>query len=537
MHSIQDVSANLLTVKNLSVEIKYAERIKRVVDDLSFSMRRGETLGIVGESGSGKSMAAQAMLRLMPPGIQHRIEGNVFFNQIPLLTIDKPQLRDIRGADIGMIFQDPLNALNPLQNVGQQIRETLIIHKGMSKQEAYDRSYELLIATGIRHPKKRLEQYPHELSGGQCQRIMIAMAIANRPQLLIADEPTTALDVTIQAQIMDLLEKLKDELNMGMILISHDLHLMHRHADHVIVMKDGKAVEIGERDQIFHSPQKDYTKALVAAENLGVPSQITAHDGNILEAKDIKVRFPIKKSFWGHASEFLNAVDEISFEIPRGSTLGVVGESGSGKTTIGMALLQLVKHQGTFIFNQENLSTLKRDALRKMRSKIQIVFQNPFASLSPRLSVEAIIREGLDLHFSHLSREEKHDRMIDSLAAVGLEQDVLFHYPHEFSGGQRQRIAIARALVLEPQLIILDEPTSALDRLVQKQVIELLKDLQTKKQLSYLFISHDLSVIRAMSHHVLVISQGKIIESGTTQKIFETPENNYTKTLIEAADH
>lgn len=526
----------LLRIENLSVHFQTEETQPLIaVNNISFSIDAGQIVALVGESGSGKSVTAHAILKLLPHPQASLPNGAIFFEGKNLLELSEPKLRKIRGNEISMIFQEPMLALNPLHTIEKQLAEILWLHKQLRGDAARQRILHLLDRVGIPEPEKRLQAYPHELSGGQRQRVMIAMALANEPKLLIADEPTTALDVTIQAQILDLLLSLQKDFNMAILLITHDLHSVRKIADKIVVMQTGKIVEQGLAEKVLHRPEHPYTQALIAAEPSGTAIPIAPDAPHLLVCKDITVWFPLKKGLLKKTYGYIHAVNHINLHLRQGETLGIVGESGSGKSTLALALLRLIKSQGIIHFNQQNLSDLTQKQLRPLRKNIQIVFQDPFGSLSPRMCVRDIIAEGLRVHERHLSAEIIDDRVVQSLTEVGLDPESRFRYPHEFSGGQRQRIAIARALILKPQLIILDEPTSALDRSVQKQVLDLLKSLQLKYSFSTLFISHDLSVIRAISHRIMVMKDGNLVEQGDTQTIFANPQQEYTRQLIQAA--
>jgi len=527
----------LLTIENLSVHFHRPNQPSTVaVKGLSFSLAQGETLALVGESGSGKSVSALSILGLLPYPMASHPTGSILFEGQELLNAPEGFLRKIRGHDIGMIFQEPMTALNPLHTIEQQIAESLIIHKGMTRSQARKRVVELLHLVGFGDGVSRLDAYPHQLSGGQRQRVMIAMALACEPKLLIADEPTTALDVTIQAGILDLISQLQQQFQMGLLLISHDLGMVAKMAKDIVVMRQGKMVESGYTGEVLRNPQHPYTQHLIAAEPSGHPLPIPKSTHSILEAKDLKVTFKGKKKSWiSKGSQDVYAVDGISFSLSGGETIGIVGESGSGKSTLAYAVLRLVASQGQINFKGINLQGLPRKALRPMRPQMQIIFQDPFSSLNPRLSVGQIVAEGLEIHQKTLTTQEITARVQTILQEVGLDEEARHRYPHEFSGGQRQRIAIARALILKPSLLILDEPTSALDRSIQAGVIDLLRDLQARHQLAYLFISHDLKVVRAMSHRIMVMKEGKIIEEGDTETIFQNPKTLYTKALIQAA--
>ncbi len=526
----------LLQIQNLSVDFKTPSGVFSAVKNVSFTIGKGETVAVVGESGSGKSVTALSVMKLLPyPLASHSADSKILFNGEDLITKKEGAMCAIRGREIGMIFQEPLTALNPLHTIERQVGEVLRIHQGMNTAQTKARMLELMDMVGLSNMKDRLDSYPHQLSGGQRQRVMIGMALANNPSLLIADEPTTALDVTIQAQILELLEELQTQLGMALMLISHDLSIVRKMADKICVMKSGELVEVQPTEDLFAKPQHSYTKKLLAAQPSGRVQPADADAPALLEGQNVKVYFPRRKSFFGKPLDFVKAVDDVNVTLKRGHTLGVVGESGSGKTTLALALLRMLPSTGTIVFAGQNVSPLTRRQMRPLRSKMQIVFQDPFGSLSPRMSVAQIIDEGLALHKRDLSEEQRDALVIDALKDVQMDPETRHRYPHEFSGGQRQRIAIARALVLAPDFVVLDEPTSALDVSVQAEIVDLLRDLQQKHGLSYLFISHDLRVIRAMCHEVLVMKDGKIVEAGTVEEIFEKPRQDYTKTLIEAA--
>ena len=524
---------NLIEVRDLAVEFVSGEQRQRVVEGVSFDIRRGETLALVGESGSGKSVTAHSILRLLPYPIASHPSGSINYAGQDLLRMSEDQLRGIRGNRIAMVFQEPMTSLNPLHCIEKQINEVLRLHKGMSGKAATARTLELLDLVGIPEPHKRLKAYPHELSGGQRQRVMIAMALANEPQLLIADEPTTALDVTVQLKILELLKDLQTRLGMSLLLISHDLNLVRRIAHRVCVMQRGKIVEQASCEELFHAPQHPYTQELLGAEPRGEPAA-NPPGPTMLSVEDLRVWFPIKKGLLRRTVDYVKAVDGINFSLPQGQTLGIVGESGSGKSTLGLAILRLIGSQGAINFRGEALQGLSQNAIRPFRREMQVVFQDPYGSLSPRMSVSQIVGEGLQIHGMGTEAEQE-QAIIAALLEVGLDPETRHRYPHEFSGGQRQRIAIARALVLKPQLILLDEPTSALDRTVQRQVVELLRSLQSKYNLTYLFISHDLAVVRALSHQLMVVKQGQVIEQGPAEQIFAAPQQTYTRQLLEAA--
>ncbi|MGX9571080.1 ABC transporter ATP-binding protein [Mesorhizobium sp. f-mel] len=527
--------APLLSVRDLSVAFAQEGRQSMAVDHISFDIAKGETVALVGESGSGKSVSALSVLKLLPYPAASHPSGKILFQGADLLATNEKALRRVRGNKITMIFQEPMTSLNPLHTIEQQIIEVLALHQGLGDRQARARTLELLNEVGIREPEKRLDAYPHQLSGGQRQRVMIAMALANEPELLIADEPTTALDVTVQAQILELLAELKSRKGMSMLFITHDLGIVRKIADRVCVMTKGKIVETGPTKDIFANPQHTYTRHLLAAEPKGKPPAANAAAKPVMTGQNIKVWFPIKKGFFRRTVDNVKAVDGIDVTVRAGQTLGVVGESGSGKTTLGLALARMISSTGTIRFNGRDINELSFNAMRPLRRELQIVFQDPFGSLSPRMSVSEIIEEGLEIHEPKLSHDERDKRIVDVLGEVGLDPATRNRYPHEFSGGQRQRIAIARAMVLNPRFVMLDEPTSALDMSVQAQVVDLLRNLQAKHDLAYLFISHDLKVIRALANDVIVMRNGRIVEAGPSEQIFERPQTDYTKALISAA--
>ncbi len=525
----------LLSVRDLSVAFTQGGNQSIAVDHISFDLAKGETVALVGESGSGKSVSALSVLKLLPYPTASHPSGKILFQGADLLAMNEKQLRSVRGNKITMIFQEPMTSLNPLHTIEQQIVEILALHQGMGDRQAKARTLALLHEVGIREPEKRLDAYPHQLSGGQRQRVMIAMALANEPELLIADEPTTALDVTVQAQILELLAGLKARKGMSMLFITHDLGIVRKIADRVCVMTKGKIVETGPTKEIFANPQHAYTKHLLAAEPKGKPPAANDAAKPVMTGKDIKVWFPIKKGFFRTTVDNVKAVDGIDVTVRAGQTLGVVGESGSGKTTLGLALARMISSTGTIQFNGSDINQLSFNAMRPLRRELQIVFQDPFGSLSPRMSVSEIIEEGLKIHEPKLSPDQRDDKVVDVLKEVGLDPATRNRYPHEFSGGQRQRVAIARAMVLNPRFVMLDEPTSALDMSVQAQVVDLLRNLQAKNDLAYLFISHDLKVVRALANEVIVMRNGRIVEAGSSEQIFERPQTDYTKALISAA--
>ncbi|RUY98445.1 ABC transporter ATP-binding protein [Mesorhizobium sp. M7A.F.Ca.CA.001.12.2.1] len=527
--------APLLSVQDLSVAFSQGGGQSTAVDHISFDIAKGETVALVGESGSGKSVSALSVLKLLPyPSASHP-SGKIVFQGNDLLAMGEKQLRQVRGNKITMIFQEPMTSLNPLHTIEHQIVEILKLHQGMADRPAKERTLALLNEVGIRDPHKRLDAYPHQLSGGQRQRVMIAMALANEPELLIADEPTTALDVTVQAQILELLAGLKSRKGMSMLFITHDLGIVRKIADRVCVMTKGKIVETGPTKEIFANPQHAYTRHLLAAEPKGKPPAANADAKPVMTGKDIKVWFPIKQGFFRRTVDNVKAVDGIDVTVRAGQTLGVVGESGSGKTTLGLALARMISSTGTIQFNGRDINQLSFNAMRPLRRELQIVFQDPFGSLSPRMSIAEIIEEGLKIHEPKLSPDERDDKVAAVLKEVGLDPATRNRYPHEFSGGQRQRVAIARAMVLNPRFVMLDEPTSALDMSVQAQVVDLLRSLQAKHDLAYLFISHDLKVIRALANDVIVMRNGRIVAAGPSQQIFENPQTDYTRALISAA--
>jgi len=525
----------LVRVEDLSVDFRSSGKDTHAVRNVSFDIGKGETVALVGESGSGKTVTALSILRLLPYPAASHPSGSILFKGEDLMALPLDGLRHVRGNQISMIFQEPMTSLNPLHTIEQQIGEVLKIHRGLSDRAARERVLDLLNKVGIEDPKGRLASYPHQLSGGQRQRVMIAMALANEPDLLIADEPTTALDVTIQAQILDLLLQLKDEFHMAMLLITHDLGIVRKMADRVCVMHNGEIVERGETADIFEAPQHPYTKHLLASEPKGSPPAANAKAPVILAAKDLRVWFPIRRGFLRSVVGHIKAVDGIDLEVKEGQTLGVVGESGSGKTTLGLALLRLISSDGPIVYLGSRIDDYDSKRMRPLRRDMQIVFQDPYGSLSPRLSVGQIIEEGLLIQKPDMDRAERRERVSRALKEVGLEPSFSDRYPHEFSGGQRQRIAIARALVLEPKFLILDEPTSALDVSVQAQIVDLLRDLQKRHKLAYLFISHDLKVVRALANTIIVLRHGKVVEQGPARTVFAKPKTDYTKALLAAA--
>ena len=525
----------LLTVEDLSVSFRSEGREVKAVRNISFDVMRGETVALVGESGSGKSSAAMSVLQLLPYPTAFHPSGSIRFDGQELLGSGERAMQELRGGRIALIPQEPLTALNPLHRVERQIAEAMRLHrKDIRKDEMHGRIIELLRLVGVRNPELRARSYPHELSGGQRQRVMIAMALANEPDMLIADEPTTALDVTIQAQVLELLQSLQQRLGMAMLLITHDLGVVRKMANRVSVMTDGEVVEAGPVAKVFDDPRHDYTRRLVNAEPKGRPLPLEGEPRTIIQTDDLKVWFPIK-GWTGRVRDHVKAVDGVTIKLRRGHTLGVVGESGSGKSTLGLALLRISRSNGSILFDGEPIHTRNTKAMRPLRDKMQIVFQDPFASLSPKMTVRQIVGEGLPIHRPELSRAERDEAVVKIIEEVGLLPAVLDRYPHEFSGGQRQRIAIARAMILRPDLVVLDEPTSALDMSVQGQIVDLLRDLQARHGLTYLFISHDLKVVRALAHDLMVMKNGKVVEQGPASEIFENPQTDYTRELIMAA--
>ena len=525
----------VLSVRDLSVAFTQGGTTSTAVDHVSFDIGKGETVALVGESGSGKSVSALSVLKLLPYPAASPPSGQILFQGMDLLAGGEEELRKVRGNKITMIFQEPMTSLNPLHTIEQQVGEVLKIHQGLGDRQARARTLELLSEVGIRDPQKRLGAYPHQLSGGQRQRVMIAMSLANEPDLLIADEPTTALDVTVQAQILELLHGLKEKNGMSVLFITHDLGVVRKIADRVCVMTRGKIVETGATADVFANPQHEYTRHLIAAEPKGKPPMADVTAEVVMTGDDVKVWFPIKQGFFRKTVDHVKAVDGIDVTVRAGQTLGVVGESGSGKTTLGLALARMISSQGRIDFAGREIDKLSFNAMRPLRRELQIVFQDPYGSLSPRMSVTEIIEEGLKIHEPTLSAEDREDRVVAVLKEVGLDPETRHRYPHEFSGGQRQRIAIARAMVLKPKFVMLDEPTSALDMSVQAQVVDLLRDLQARHGLAYLFISHDLKVVRALANDVIVMRNGKIVEQGPSAQIFERPQTDYTRALISAA--
>ncbi|MCI9866728.1 ABC transporter ATP-binding protein [Rhizobium skierniewicense] len=525
----------LLSVRDLSVAFHQGGKETVAVDNVSFDIMPGEVVALVGESGSGKSVTANSILKLLPYPAASHPSGEILFEGKDLLNASMRELRSVRGNDITMIFQEPMTSLNPLHSIERQIGEILELHQALSGGEARKLILELLLQVGIREPEKRLKAYPHELSGGQRQRVMIAMALANRPKLLIADEPTTALDVTVQAQILELLGNLKNQHGMSMLFITHDLGIVRKFADRVCVMTKGQIVETGTVAQVFNDPQHAYTRHLLAAEPKGEPPHSDSSKPVVMQGDDIKVWFPIKAGLMRRVVDHVKAVDGIDITLRAGQTVGVVGESGSGKTTLGLALSRLIASKGRISFLGQSIEGYSYSMMKPLRNRLQVVFQDPYGSLSPRMSVGEIIAEGLRVHEKSLSADERDRRVAQALDEVGLDTATRWRFPHEFSGGQRQRIAIARAMVLKPRFVMLDEPTSALDMSVQAQVVDLLRDLQAKHDLAYLFISHDLKVVKALANDMIVMRHGKVVESGPAKTIFEAPAQDYTRALMAAA--
>jgi len=526
----------LLSVRDLHVTFSVPGGAVEAVKGVSFDLDKGATLALVGESGSGKSVTALSILQLLPyPMASHSRSSRIAFDGAELVGAPEHEMQQIRGGRIAMVFQEPMTSLNPLHTIEKQITETLYLHKRMTAGAARARVLELLRLVGLAEAESRLDAYPHQLSGGQRQRVMIAMALANEPDLLIADEPTTALDVTIQAQILKLLKELQARFGMALLLITHDLGIVRKMADKVCVMTKGEIVEAGPTEAIFARPQHTYTRHLLAAEPKGQPAPADPAAPQLVAADAVKVWFPIRRGLFRRVSSYVKAVDGIDLGLRQGETLGVVGESGSGKTTLGLALLRLIDSEGTIRFGDERLDGLRERQLRPLRREMQIMFQDPFSSLSPRLSVAQIVEEGLKVHRIGRNAAERRALIDEALTEVGLDPAAAERYPHEFSGGQRQRVAVARALVLKPRFVVLDEPTSALDMSVQAQVVDLLRELQQRHRLSYLFISHDLRVVRALAHHVLVMKDGKVVEAGTADALFARPQHPYTRALMAAA--
>jgi microcin C transport system ATP-binding protein len=529
------VNQPLLDVRDLSVVFHQPSGDTVAVDRISFSIRRGQCVALVGESGSGKSVSALSVLKLLPYPTASHPSGSILFNGRDLLKMSDREMRGIRGNDISIIFQEPMTSLNPLHTIESQVGEILQLHHGVGGQMARARTLELLTQVGIPDPETRLRSYPHQLSGGQRQRVMIAMALANEPDLLIADEPTTALDVTVQAQILTLLAEIRKRLGMSLLFITHDLGIVRRIADVVCVMNNGKIVEQGPVEEVFTAPKHPYTRALLNAEPKPDPAPPRPESPVVISANDLKVWFPIRRGLLRSVVGHIKAVDGVTLSVRKGETLGVVGESGSGKTTLGLALLRLISSDGPIVFLGSEIQRLRFKQMLPFRRDMQIVFQDPFGALSPRMSVGDIVAEGLSVHQPSLSRSEREARVVQALRDVGLDPATRFRYPHEFSGGQRQRISIARAVVLEPNFVVLDEPTSALDMLFQAQMVDLLRELQRKRDLTYMFISHDLRVVASLASHLIVMRDGKVVEEGPATELFKRPQSDYTRALFAAA--
>ena len=535
IQSNHNQSAPLLAVQDLSVSFKTVAEENSAVKQVSFELFSGETLAIVGESGSGKSVTALSIIQLLPYPTAFHPSGSIRYEGQELVGMPRGMIETYRGNKIGMIFQEPQTSLNPLHTISKQISESLILHRGMNKSDARDRSLQLLEMVKIKNARQRLDAYPHQLSGGQRQRVMIAIALANEPGLLIADEPTTALDVTIQAEVLKLLLDLQQQLGMSMLLISHDLNIVRKLADRICVMRYGRFVEAGKNSDIFNSPQHDYTKMLLESEPSGHGGQPAKSASVVAELESLKVWYPIRRGVLRRVVDYVKAVDDVNITIRAGETVGVVGESGSGKTSLALAMLRLISSRGSIRFLGDEIQGRTTKELRELRRSMQIVFQDPYSSLSPRMTIAEIVAEGLRVHHPEMTKKERDRRVIEVLEEVELDIDTRHRYPHEFSGGQRQRIAIARAIILKPRLVVLDEPTSALDRSVQSQIIDLLRSLQEAYALAYLFISHDLAVVRAMSSSVVVMQAGCVVEQGATEQIYNNPQEEYTQALINAA--
>ncbi len=522
----------LLNVRDLKIAFRADGKTNEAVRGVTFHVNRGETVALVGESGSGKSVTALSSVALLPSSAQ--VSGSVTYEGREMVGASGQTLQDVRGNDISFIFQEPMTSLNPLHTIGKQIAESMTLHQGVSGDEARTRIIDLLTQVGIPDPETRMKSYPHQLSGGQRQRVMIAMALANDPELLVADEPTTALDVTIEAQILNLLVDLKKQKNMGMLFITHDLNIVRRLADRVCVMKDGEIVEQGPTADIFDNPKHAYTRMLLEAESTGSPLPVPQDAKEIASTEGLRIWFPIQRGFLRRTVGYVKAVNDATLSIRERETIGIVGESGSGKTTLALAIMRLISSEGRIVFMGRDIQGLRSRQLRELRRDMQMVFQDPYGSLSPRLTVEGIISEGLDVHGLEPG-QDKRQLVQEMLKEVGLPNDILDRYPHEFSGGQRQRIAVARAMILKPKLLVLDEPTSALDMTVQVQIVDLLRDLQQKFGLAYLFISHDLRVVRALSHKIMVMKSGDIVEEGDAAQVFDAPKSAYTQALMAAA--
>ncbi len=530
--SPQAITPPVLDVKNLHIRFRQDGSVVHAVRGVSFTVNKGETVALVGESGSGKSVTALSTVALL--GDSAIVDGSITYEGRQMVGASEPDLRRVRGNDISFIFQEPMTSLNPLHTIQRQLAESIELHQGLRGDKVRDKVLELLIKVGIRDPETRLGAYPHELSGGQRQRVMIAMALANGPELLIADEPTTALDVTIQAQILDLLADLKAREGMSLLFITHDLTIVRRIADRVCVMKNGEIVEQGPTETIFSNPQHPYTRMLLEAESTGLPAPVKGDAQIVCETDSLRIWFPIHRGLLKRTVGHIKAVNAASLTVRAGETVGIVGESGSGKTTLALAIMRLIRSEGPIRLLGRGIDGLSQAQMRPLRKDMQIVFQDPYGSLSPRMTVEQIIAEGLTVHGVEPGRKAT-DMVAEIMTEVGLDPAMSHRYPHEFSGGQRQRIAIARALILRPQLMVLDEPTSALDMTVQVQIVSLMRDLQQKYGLAYLFISHDLKVVRAMAHKVIVMKNGDVVEAGDAQAVFDNPQSDYTRALMAAA--
>ena len=529
-----DKMNNLVQIKKLSVGFQSHNKKSNVVKSISFEIPKGKTVALVGESGSGKTVTALSILKLLPYPAAFHDSGEIVYNNFNLLKLKQNEIQKIRGKNISAIFQEPMTSLNPLHTIEKQINEILMIHSSISYREATTKTKKLLSQVGLENISERIKAYPHELSGGQRQRVMIAMSIANNPDLLIADEPTTALDVTVQSQILDLIQSIQQQMGMSILFISHDLAVVKKIADYVCIMKDGEIIEKNFTENIFSNPQHSYTKELITSQTKKKVFE-NHGDNSILQINKLKVWYPIKKGILRRTIDYVKAIDSLNFNLKTKQTLGIVGESGSGKTSLVLAILKLISSKGNIIFDNQNLNNIGKNKMKNLRKEIQIVFQDPFSSLSPRMTIEQIVSEGLEIHQKKLSKDEKKDKIKKIIKEVGLDyEDIRQRFPHEFSGGQRQRIAIARALVLKPKLLILDEPTSALDVSIQNQILQMLNFLQKKFDLSYIFISHDMNVIKAMSDYILVLRNGKIIEEGNANEIFTKPRTEYTQKLIQA---
>ncbi|SFI94179.1 ABC transporter ATP-binding protein [Jannaschia pohangensis] len=526
------MSTSLLSVRDLRISFRQDGQVIPAVKGISFDVNKGETVALVGESGSGKSVTALSTVSLLPDSAT--IEGSITYDGAQMVGASEKELRRVRGNDVSFIFQEPMTSLNPLHTIDKQLTESLTLHQGLTGQAARDRVLDLLDKVGIADAESRLASYPHQLSGGQRQRVMIAMALANGPELLIADEPTTALDVTIQAQILELLADLQRREGLSMLFITHDLGIVRRFADRVCVMEHGLIVETGPVAEIFDSPKHPYTQKLLAAESTGAPDPVPAGAPEIASTENLKIWFPIQKGLLKRTTGYIKAVNDATLSVRAGETVGIVGESGSGKTTLALAIMRLISSEGPITLQGNRIDGLKSKALRPLRQDMQIVFQDPYGSLSPRMTVAEIVAEGLRLHDTGDSRPHR-EQVAEILTETGIDPASMDRYPHEFSGGQRQRIAIARAMILRPKLVVLDEPTSALDQTVQVQIVELLRDLQRRYGLAYLFISHDLKVVRALSHKVMVMKRGDVVEAGEVSQVFDAPAHPYTRALMAAA--